>query len=82
MGKASGHPIKWSMIVRMCWFPDVEMLGVTRSMAIYPPSAVSNLCFHLFPFAKSAVCNVLADFFVHSIPVVLPFDEIISPVDA
>ena len=35
MGKASGHPTYWSMIVSMCWFPDADMLrSETRSMAI------------------------------------------------
>ena len=35
----------------------------------------------LFPFAEGAVCNVFMDIFVHSFPVVLLFDEGISPVD-
>ena len=25
IGNASGHPFKWSMIVRMCLLPDVEV---------------------------------------------------------
>ena len=32
---ASGHPVRWSIIVRMCLLPDVEVLQlVTKSMAI------------------------------------------------
>ena len=35
MGKASGHPVRWSMIVSMCLLPEVEVLqSVTRSIAI------------------------------------------------
>ena len=25
IGNASGHPVKWSIMVRMCLFPDVEV---------------------------------------------------------
>ena len=33
MGNASDHPVKWSIIVRMCLLPDVEVLqSVTKSM--------------------------------------------------
>ena len=24
--EATGHPIKWSMIISICWLPDMEML--------------------------------------------------------
>ena len=35
MGKASSHPVKWSMMVRMYWFPDVETFrSVTKSVVI------------------------------------------------
>ena len=35
IGKASGHPVRWSIIVRMCLLHDVEVLQlVTKSMAI------------------------------------------------
>ena len=35
IGKAFGQPVRWSIIVRMCLLPDVEVLQlVTRSMAI------------------------------------------------
>ena len=34
MGNASGHPVKRSIIVKMCLFPDVEVShSVTKSMA-------------------------------------------------
>ena len=25
MGNASGHPVRWSMMVKMCLFPDVDV---------------------------------------------------------
>ena len=35
MGNASGHPVKWYMIVSMCLLPDVDVLQLeTKSMAI------------------------------------------------
>ena len=35
MGKTSDHPVKWSVIVSICWFPNADMLrSETRSMAI------------------------------------------------
>ena len=35
IGNASGYPVKWSIIVRMCLFPDIEVShSVTRSIAI------------------------------------------------
>ena len=34
-GNASDHPVKWSIMVRMCLFPDVEVShSVTKSIAI------------------------------------------------
>ena len=47
MGNASGHPVKWSIIVRMCLLPDVEVLqSVTKSMAILSNglSGISVIC--------------------------------------
>ena len=47
MGKASINPIKWSMTVRMCWFPDVETFSsVTKSMVILlkGKSGISIIC--------------------------------------
>ena len=35
MGNASGHPVKWSVIVSTCLFLDVEVShSVTRSIAV------------------------------------------------
>ena len=35
MGYASGHPVRWSIIVKMCLFPDVDVShSVMRSIAI------------------------------------------------
>ena len=35
IGNASGHPVKWSMMVRICMFPDVGVSHlVIRSIAI------------------------------------------------
>ena len=35
IGNASGHPVRWSIMVRMCLLPDFEVLQlVTKSMAI------------------------------------------------
>ena len=34
-GKAFGHPVRWSIIVRMCLLPYVDIShSVTKSMAI------------------------------------------------
>ena len=35
IGNASGHLVKWSMMVRVCLFPNVDVShSVTRSIAI------------------------------------------------
>ena len=35
MGYASGHPVRWSFIVKMCLFPDVDVShSVTRLITI------------------------------------------------
>ena len=35
MGNASGQPVRWSMMVKMCLFPEVDVSNsVTRSIAI------------------------------------------------
>ena len=47
IGNASGHPVRWSIIVRMCLLPDVEVLqSVTKSMAILSNglSGISVIC--------------------------------------
>ena len=47
IGNASGHLVRWSIIVRMCLLPDVGVLQlVTRSMAILSNglSGISAIC--------------------------------------
>ena len=47
MGNASGHLVQLSIMVKMCLFPDVEVLhSVTKSMAILSNglSSISVIC--------------------------------------
>ena len=47
MGNASGHPVRWSIIVSMCLLPDVYVShSVTRSIAILLNglSGISVIC--------------------------------------
>ena len=47
IGKASGHTVKWSIIVRMCLLPNVQVSQlVTKSMAILSNglSDISVIC--------------------------------------
>ena len=47
IGNASGHHVRWSIIVRMCLLPDVEILqSVTKLMAILSKglSGISVIC--------------------------------------
>ena len=47
IGNASGHPVRWSIIVNMCLFPDVDVShSVTRSIAILLNrlSGISIIC--------------------------------------
>ena len=47
IGYASGHPARWSIIVKMCLFPDVDVLhSVMRSIVILSngQSGVSVIC--------------------------------------
>ena len=47
IGNASGHPVRWSIIVRMCLLLDVEVLqSVTKLMAILSIglSGISVIC--------------------------------------
>ena len=65
IGNASGHPVKWSIIVWMCLFPDVDVShSVTRSIAIcwmvcqeLPSSEEGN--FEFWPFLCDIVCSWL-----------------------
>ena len=47
MGKASGYPVRQSMMVRICLLPEVEVLhSVTKSMVILLSghSSISVIC--------------------------------------
>ena len=47
IGNASGHTLRWSIIVRMCLLPEVDVLhSVTRSMMILSNghSGISVIC--------------------------------------
>ena len=47
IGNAYGHPVRWSIIVRICMLPDVDVLqSVTKSMAILLNgiSGISVIC--------------------------------------
>ena len=47
MGNASGHPVKWSIIVRICLLPDVEVSQLeTKLIAILSNglSGISVIC--------------------------------------
>ena len=82
MGNASGHPVRWSIMVKMCLFPDVDVShSVTRSIVILfnGLSGISIIskgyCWTIgfFSLAKYAVSNVLFNVFIHSLPIILPF---------
>ena len=47
IGNASGHPVRWSIVVRMCLLPELDVLHyVTRSMGILSNghSGISVIC--------------------------------------
>ena len=47
IGNASGHPVRWSIMVKMCLFPDVYVShSLTRSIAILSNglSGISIIC--------------------------------------
>ena len=47
IGNASGHPVRWSIIVRICLLPDVEVSqSVAKLMAILSNglSGISVIC--------------------------------------
>ena len=64
IGDAPGHPVRWSIIVKICLLPDVDVLhSVMRSMAILLnglssilSSAKGNVELWLSPHGK--VCNL------------------------
>ena len=47
MGNASGHPVRWAMMVKMCLFTDVDVShSVTRLIVILSNglSGISAIC--------------------------------------
>ena len=85
MGKASGHPVKWSVIMRMSWFPDMETLrSVTKYIAILlkGPSGMFIICngyIDILAFPSCTGCNLqcIVDVLIHSLPLVLLFDKVV-----
>ena len=81
MGNASGQPVRWSMMVKMCLFPEVDVShSVTRLIAILfnGLSGISVICkgycsTFAFSHLQSAVCNIFSNVFIHSFPIILPF---------
>ena len=80
MGNASGHPVRWSIIVNMCLLPDVDVShSVTRSTAIFIKQSIWYFChlqrvvlnFGFFSLAKYAVHNVLPNVLIHPFPIIL-----------
>ena len=65
IGNASGHPVKWSIMVRMCVFPDVDVShSVTKSYYDFVEWPIGNLhhlkrvIFEFWPFC-GIVCRWL-----------------------
>ena len=87
MGNASGHPVKWSMIVSICLFLDV--LSFTLSNWIYcnfVKWSVGDL-HHLkwiilnFGFsyvAQGTICNVFLNILVHAFPIIFVFNQTVG----
>ena len=45
IGNASGHPVRWTIIVRMCLLPDAEVSQlVTKLMAILSNGLSGGYC--------------------------------------
>ena len=63
MGKASSNPVKLSMMVRMCWFPDMTTFwSVTKSIEILskgpsgtPTSVMGTIAFLPCSFPSSSI---------------------------
>ena len=81
IGNASGHPVRWSMMVRMCLLPELEVShSVTKSIVILSKGhtrishlELISLNFHFFSVTKDTLGNVFPYIFVHSFPIVLLF---------
>ena len=80
--KASGQPVRWSIMVRMFLFPELEVShSVTKSMTIFFKWSVWSL-HHLkregldvgyLSAVKCAVNNVLPNVLVHTLSIILAF---------
>ena len=91
MGKASGHPVKWPMVVSMCWLPDAQTLrSNTRSMAILSKglSGISVIwsgytCVLAFSLLhNSQLFDVFVDVLIHAFPVILMSANMIGSIDS
>ena len=88
--KASSPPVRWLIMVRICWYPNVETLGsVIISMAILSKgqSGKSIICkgyiwTWLSPSYISATCNVFADILVHILQIILSLNMLVGPSDS
>ena len=76
IGYASGHPVRWSIMIKMFLFPDVDVShSVMRLIAILSngQSGISVICrkvmlnLGFLPAAKCAICNIF------SISLFIPF---------
>ena len=84
--KASGHPVKWSIMVRVCWFPYRETFrSVITSMAALSNgwsgiSIICNgyICNFAFSSCMGGICDTFADVLIHSLAVVLSFNKMVS----
>ena len=83
MGKASSHPVRLSMMVRICLLPVVEVShSVTKSTVILS-SGCSSIChlqrvrlnLGLYPVTQCTVSYVFPDVLVHTPAVILAFYE-------
>ena len=83
IGNASGHLVRWSIMVKMCLLPEVNVShSVTRSIAILSNglSGISIICrgvslnFGFLSLARYTICNVFPNVFIHSFPEILSFN--------
>ena len=82
IGNASGQLVRWSIMVKVCLLPEVEVShSVMRLIAILS-NGLSGYFHHLkgvsldFGFvslAKYTICNIFSNVFIQFFPVILPF---------
>ena len=82
IGNASGHPVRWSITVKMCLLPDVDVSHIVmRSNSNFIEWSIWYFChlqrvmldFGFLPLAKYTICNVFPNILVHTLPVILSF---------